>query len=106
MAIESGFALATILQQWKTDDLDSALQFFQDFRKPRTDRITKTSYEAWKIASADIPETEWAQAFNPDMVRERMKWVMEYDLTKGLFIRGAPHFRGDLNTDGTELPSL
>ncbi|EMR66246.1 putative salicylate 1-monooxygenase protein [Eutypa lata UCREL1] len=80
-AIESGFALAQTLRNWKgDDDLEAALQFFQDLRKPRTDRITATSYEAGKIASADIPEELWASSFKPEAVRERMKWVMEYDL--------------------------
>lgn len=79
-AIESGFALAQTLKNWKNDDLASALQFFQDFRKPRTDRITKTSYETGKMASADIPEEQWAATFQPEVIKERMRWVMEYDL--------------------------
>ncbi|KAI1372071.1 FAD/NAD(P)-binding domain-containing protein [Hypoxylon crocopeplum] len=79
-AIESGFALAQTLKNWKGADLAPALQFFQDLRKPRTDRITQSSYETGKMASADIPEEMWAKAFDPDMVRERMRWVMEYDL--------------------------
>lgn len=32
------------------------------------------------MASADIPEEQWAGAFAPEIVRERMRWVMEYDL--------------------------
>ncbi|VUC21022.1 unnamed protein product [Clonostachys rosea] len=87
-AIESGFALAQTLKNWHNDNLGDALQFFQDFRKPRTDRITQTSYETGKMASADIPEEMWAESFNPATVRERMRWVMEYDLlgelSKGL----------------------
>ncbi|KUI66626.1 Salicylate hydroxylase [Cytospora mali] len=79
-AIESGFALAQTLKHWKDADLGSALQFFQNLRKPRTDRITRSSYETGKMASADIPEEMWATAFNPELVRERMRWVMEYDL--------------------------
>ncbi|KAI1335040.1 salicylate hydroxylase [Xylariaceae sp. FL0016] len=86
-AIESGFALAQILRHWKSDDLEAAFKFYQDFRKPRTDRITRTSYEAGKIASADIPEEQWATAFNPSLVRERMRWVMEYDLLADLAAR-------------------
>lgn len=79
-AIESGFALAQTLKHWKDADLGSALQFFQDLRTPRTDRITRSSYETGKIASADIPEEMWATAFDPELLRERMRWVMEYDL--------------------------
>jgi salicylate hydroxylase len=75
-AIESGFALAQVLKHWKSEDLGAAFQFFQDFRKPRTDRITKSSYETGKMASADIPEELWATTFPPELVRERMKWVM------------------------------
>jgi salicylate hydroxylase len=85
MAIESGFALAQILRHWDSDDLGDALQFFQDFRKPRTDKITKTSYEAGKLASADIPEELWASSFSPAVVRDRMRWVMEYDLLGDLY---------------------
>ncbi|KAL1633873.1 hypothetical protein SLS58_010929 [Diplodia intermedia] len=80
MAIESGFALAQVLRSWESDDLHAALQCFQDLRKPRTDRITQTSYETGKMASADVPEEAWSRAFDPDALRERMKWVMEYDL--------------------------
>lgn len=79
-AIESGFALAQVLKHWQTANLADAFQFFQDFRKPRTDRITSSSYETGKMASADIPEEQWATAFSPTVVRERMRWVMEYDL--------------------------
>ena len=71
MAIESGFALAQILQHW-SGDLSSALQFFQDMRKPRTDRITKTSYETGKLQEMS--------SFNPEIARDRFKWIMEYDL--------------------------
>ncbi|KKY27433.1 putative salicylate 1-hydroxylase [Diplodia seriata] len=80
MAIESGFALAQVLGSWESDDLHAALQWFQDLRKPRTDKITETSYETGKMASADVPEDAWGRTFNPDVLRERMKWVMEYDL--------------------------
>ncbi|KAI9898811.1 hypothetical protein N3K66_005272 [Trichothecium roseum] len=86
-AVESGFALAQTLRYWEGDRLDPALQFFQDFRKPRTDRITRTSYEAGKIASADIPEEKWAETFDPEVVRERMRWIMEYDLMEDLAAR-------------------
>lgn len=79
-SIESGFALAQILAHWKSPDAAAAFQFFQDFRKPRTDKITRTSAETGKMASADIPEEMWKQAFSPEVVHERMRWVMEYDL--------------------------
>ena len=82
MAIESGFALAQILRNWSSSagDLGIALQFFQDIRKPRTDKVTTTSYEAGKIASCSIPEEKWAETFKPEFIRDRMKWIMEYDL--------------------------
>ncbi|CAK7208879.1 hypothetical protein SCUCBS95973_000263 [Sporothrix curviconia] len=91
-AIESGFALAQVLRYWPDSNLAAALQYFQDLRKPRTDRITSSSYETGKMASADIPEEQWATSFNPTVVRERMRWVMEYDLmaelAKGLPLGG------------------
>jgi salicylate hydroxylase len=80
MAIESGFALAQILQHWPSSDLEGALQLFQDLRKPRTDKVTQTSYEAGKLASCAIPEETWAENFKPETIRDRMKWIMEYDL--------------------------
>lgn len=39
------------------------------------------------MASADIPESMWKQAFAPDVVHERMRWVMEYDLLKELSVK-------------------
>ncbi|KAH8892674.1 salicylate hydroxylase [Thozetella sp. PMI_491] len=97
-AIESGFALAQTLKNWKDADLGSALRFFQDFRKPRTDRITKSSYETGKMASADIPEEMWASTFDPEVIRERMKWVMEYDLLGEL----AKQLQTSQGTDSTQ----
>jgi salicylate hydroxylase len=79
-AIESGFALAQVLKNWKSTDVASAFQIFHDFRKPRTDRITRTSAETGKMASAAIPEELWATTFRPNAIQERMRWVMEYDL--------------------------
>ncbi|OJD31050.1 salicylate hydroxylase [Diplodia corticola] len=52
---------------------------FKTCRKPRTDRITaQTSYGTGKMASADMAEDEWTTTFDPDVLRERMKWVVEY----------------------------
>ena len=83
-SIESGFALAQVLAHWPNEDCAAAFKFFQGFRKPRTDKITRTSYETGKMASADIPESDWANAFSPTVVHERMRWVMEYDLLADL----------------------
>lgn len=88
MAIESGIALATILRHWKNDDLATAFQFYQDLRKPRTDRITQTSYEAGKLASSDMPD-QLTESFNPKALEERMKWIMEYNVLEDLRARGA-----------------
>jgi salicylate hydroxylase len=88
MAIESGIALATILRHWKNDDLESAFQFYQNLRKPRTDRVTQTSFEAGKLASSDSPD-EMNNKFNPEALSERMKWIMEYNVLEDLRAKGA-----------------
>lgn len=88
MAIESGIALATILRHWKNDDLAAAFQFYQDLRKPRTDRVTQTSYEAGKLASSDAPD-KLTESFNPKALEERMKWIMEYNVLEDLRTKGA-----------------
>ncbi|CAI7645633.1 unnamed protein product [Penicillium manginii] len=88
MAIESGIALATVLRHWKGDDLAAAFQFYQDLRKPRTDRVTQTSYEAGKLASSDSPD-QMTNNFNPEALGERMKWIMEYNVLEDLKSKGA-----------------
>lgn len=88
MAIESGIALATILRHWKGDDLQKAFSFYQNLRKPRTDRVTQTSYEAGKLASSDMPD-QMTSNFNPEALGERMKWVMEYNVLDDLKVKGA-----------------
>ncbi|KAJ5655433.1 hypothetical protein N7507_007383 [Penicillium longicatenatum] len=88
MAIESGIALATVLRHWKNDDLQGAFQFYQDLRKPRTDRVTQTSYEAGKLASSESPD-EMTDNFNPTALGERMKWIMEYNVLEDLKVKGA-----------------
>ncbi|KAJ5814088.1 uncharacterized protein N7503_000838 [Penicillium pulvis] len=88
MAIESGVALATVLRHWKNDDLQGAFQFYQDLRKPRTDRVTQTSYEAGKLGSSESPD-EMNDKFNPTALGERMKWIMEYNVLEDLKIKGA-----------------
>jgi salicylate hydroxylase len=95
MAIESGIALATILSHWKGDDLEAAFKFYQDLRKPRTDQVTKTSFEAGKLASSDDPD-HLSDKFNPEALMERMKWIMEYNVLDDLKFKGADYmdFRG------------
>lgn len=90
MAIESGIALATILRHWKNDDLEAAFQFYQDVRKPRTDRVTQTSYEAGKLASSDAPD-QLTNNFNPSALEERMKWIMEYNVLEDVRAKGAEY---------------
>jgi salicylate hydroxylase len=91
MAIESGVTLATILKNWNSDDLEKALAFYQGIRKPRTDKVTKTSYEAGKLASADNANV-LTPTFNPDALKERMKWIMDYDALADVQTRGKPYF--------------
>lgn len=91
MAIESGIALATILRNWASDDLAAAFQLYQDIRKPRTDKVTKTSYEAGLLASSDLPDS-FSDSFNPDALRERMKWIMEGDVLEEVYRKGSPFF--------------
>lgn len=92
MAIESGITLATILKNWKAgDDLTPAFQLYKDIRKPRTDKVTKTSYEAGRLASADLPEG-FTDTFKPELLKERMRWIMEADVLDDLYRRGAPYF--------------
>jgi hypothetical protein len=33
-----------------------------------------------------------SDTFNPDTLRERMKWIMDYDVLKYLYEKGAPFF--------------
>jgi salicylate hydroxylase len=58
------------------------------------------------MASADIPEEQWAGAFAPEVVRERMRWVMEYDLLGELATYlakvGAEEVEGKRVPDGKE----
>jgi 2-polyprenyl-6-methoxyphenol hydroxylase and related FAD-dependent oxidoreductases len=98
MAIESGISLATVLRHWKTDDLEAAFKFYQDLRKPRTDRVTRTSYEAGKLASSDSL-SQMPDNFNPDALRERMKWIMEYNVLEDLKVKG----QGYLDFKGSRL---
>ena len=88
MAIESGIALATILRHWKGDNLQEAFAFYQNLRKPRTDRVTQTSYEAGKLASSDTPD-QMTESFNPHALGERMKWIMEYNVIEDVKAKGA-----------------
>jgi salicylate hydroxylase len=92
MAIESGITLATILRNWASEDLQSAFAFYKSIRKPRTDKITRTSYEAGLLASADLPESMTTD-FNPEALRNRMKWIMEEDVQAQVMMKGAPFFK-------------
>ena len=102
MAIESGIALATILRNWASDHLESAFELYQAIRKPRTDRVTQTSYEAGKLASADRPDS-FTSDFNPDALRERMKWIMEEDVLAEVYRRGGPFFTTETKSGPAQL---
>ncbi|KAJ5485009.1 hypothetical protein N7539_004997, partial [Penicillium diatomitis] len=88
MAIESGIALAMILRHWAGEDIEAAFQFYQDLRKPRTDRVTQTSQEAGKLASSDSPNG-MTEGFSPEVLTDRMRWIMEYDILEELRLKGA-----------------
>jgi salicylate hydroxylase len=88
MAIESGLALATILRYWKSNDLGAAFAFYRDLRKPRTDRITQTSYEVGKLASSQDPDS-FDSRFNPSAMLERMRWIMDYDVLDDIWTRNS-----------------
>lgn len=92
MAIESGIALATILRNWASDDLEGAFTFYRNLRKPRTDKVTQTSYEAGLLASAALPDS-FTSDFNPEALRERMKWIMEEDVLAKVLVDGDASFR-------------
>lgn len=91
MAIESGITLATMLRNWESNDLASCFQLYRDIRKPRTDKQTRTSYEAGKLASADLPDS-FTETFRPDLLKERMRWIMEKDVLAEVSERCAPFF--------------
>ncbi|KAF7713187.1 Uncharacterized protein PECH_000500 [Penicillium ucsense] len=88
MAIESGIALAMILRHWAGEDIEAAFQFYQDLRKPRTDRVTQTSQEAGKLASSDS-SNGMTEGFSPEVLIDRMRWIMEYDILEELRLKGA-----------------
>lgn len=44
------------------------------------------------MASAEVPEEMWTTAFSPTVIRERMRWVMEYDLLGELANKLAAEF--------------
>lgn len=97
MAIESGVAIAIVLAHWNISDLKSAFRFYQDLRKPRTDGVTRTSYEAGKLGSSDDPD-KFSEKFNPIALMERMKWIMEYSVIDDLKSKndGQMSFEGSL----------
>ena len=41
------------------------------------DEVTETSYETSKVPSCSIREDMWVEMFMPELIRDRMKWVME-----------------------------
>lgn len=102
MAIESGIALATILRKWASDDLGLAFKFYKDIRKPRTDRVTRTSYEAGLLASAELPDS-FSDDFNSDALRDRMKWIMEEDVMAEVMRKGAAFFDQQLDSSFRSL---
>ncbi|KAI9737954.1 MAG: hypothetical protein M1834_009324 [Cirrosporium novae-zelandiae] len=86
MAIESGACLARILSHFfshsPSPSLHAPLSLYKSIRKPRTDRQTLTSFQTGKLASAEIMEGEEESGIGIDSeaLRERMRWLMEYDL--------------------------
>lgn len=71
----------------KTYDLQAAFQIYLDLRKLWTDRVTATSNEAEKLASAGSPD-QMTNNSNPDALTECMKWIMEYNVLEDLREKG------------------
>jgi salicylate hydroxylase len=43
------------------------------------------------LASADVPEQQ-SETFNPDALRERMKWIMNYNVLDDVYEQGSQFF--------------
>lgn len=87
MAIEDAYVLAQALDHFGTDELDAALDAYEEERRPRTARVQLEARERGRTYHLSSPEELRArdlafrreQATNPNAVGIKAEWVYQYD---------------------------
>jgi salicylate hydroxylase len=83
-SIEDAFALAALLADAKSDDLESAFSRYQTMRRARTRKIQRSS----RVTSSllHLPDGPMAETRNRKVVRvpQDFGWIHEYDVQQEL----------------------
>jgi salicylate hydroxylase len=83
-SIEDAFALAALLAEGQTDDLDKTFTRFEALRRLRTRKIQRSS---WVTSSLlHLPDGPMAQVRNQKVAKvpEDFGWIHEYDVQREL----------------------
>jgi salicylate hydroxylase len=85
MCIEDAYILSDVLSQCKSKvDLESAFRVYDVVRRPRSQKLVKTSKEAgmlWEFEGEGVKDD--LKALEQNAVK-RMDWIWDYDITKDL----------------------
>ena len=87
MAVEDAYVMSQILKDTKTaDELDIAFEAFDHVRRPRTQKLVRTSKEAGELYDFELD----AVKDDPEMLKEnmlnRMQWIWNHDIEEDIEI--------------------
>ncbi|ODN78458.1 salicylate 1-monooxygenase [Cryptococcus amylolentus CBS 6039] len=87
MAIEDSYIMGGLLAEvFDKKDLPAAFQAFDVVRRPRTQKVVTTSYEAGQLYEYELPGVEDDLAKIKDNLEARMAWIWSEDLPRELEI--------------------
>ncbi|ODO00690.1 hypothetical protein L198_03016 [Cryptococcus wingfieldii CBS 7118] len=87
MAIEDSYIMGGLLAEvFDKKDLPAAFQAFDVVRRPRTQKVVSTSYEAGRLYEYELPGVENDLAKIKDNLEARLTWIWSEDLPQELEI--------------------
>ncbi|GAM83298.1 hypothetical protein ANO11243_012850 [Dothideomycetidae sp. 11243] len=82
MAIEDALVMSNLLNSLPTSDIPRAFAVFDAVRRPRTQKLVRTSHEAGVLYDLQLPGVMDDTKLVAENLKQRFGWIWDFDLSK------------------------